>query len=82
MLKNAMSPFYSLIHTFGFLLFSDKPHPKIDAAPDAGNHASDVGALMAIASDYVAEALDKQLGGDVTDASIFRAHAAKYEVCG
>ena len=36
---------------------------------------------MAIASDYVAEALDKQLGGDVTDASIFRAHAAKYEVC-
>ena len=35
---------------------------------------------MAIASDYVAEALDKQLGGDVTDASIFRAHAAKYEV--
>lgn len=35
---------------------------------------------MALASDYIAEALDKKLGGNVTDASIFRAHAAKYEV--
>ena len=29
---------------------------------------------------YVAEALDKTKGKDVTDQSIFRAHAAKYEV--
>ena len=46
----------------------------------AGNHQADIDALMAIASDYIAEALDKKLGGGVTDNSIFRAHAAKYEV--
>lgn len=33
-----------------------------------------------MAGDYIAEALDKEKGSSVTDASIFRAHAAKYEV--
>ncbi len=36
--------------------------------------------VLSIAGDYVAEALDKEKGAAVTDASIFRAHAAKYEV--
>lgn len=35
--------------------------------------------LFAIASDALAEALDKKLRHTVTDPSIFRAHAAKYE---
>ncbi len=38
--------------------------------------------VLAVAGDYVAEVLDKEQGAQVTDASIFRAHAAKYEVRG
>ena len=45
-----------------------------------GNVQADVEAILAVASDFIAEALDKELGDDVTDGSIFRAHAAKYEV--
>ncbi|GLC35821.1 hypothetical protein PLESTB_000497800 [Pleodorina starrii] len=38
-----------------------------------------IDALLALGGDYVAEALDKELGAAVTDPSVFRAHAAKYE---
>ncbi len=37
-------------------------------------------AIIEVAADYVAEALDKDRGSTVTDGTIFRAHAAKYEV--
>eukprot|EP00195_Chlamydomonas_chlamydogama_P001473 CAMPEP_0202920984 /NCGR_PEP_ID=MMETSP1392-20130828/77139_1 /ASSEMBLY_ACC=CAM_ASM_000868 /TAXON_ID=225041 /ORGANISM="Chlamydomonas chlamydogama, Strain SAG 11-48b" /LENGTH=790 /DNA_ID=CAMNT_0049614513 /DNA_START=176 /DNA_END=2548 /DNA_ORIENTATION=+ len=40
---------------------------------------ADAEALYKTAGDYMAESLDKELGSTVTDASIFRAHAAKYE---
>eukprot|EP00775_Hariotina_reticulata_P001138 gene1138-1478_t len=35
--------------------------------------------MLAVASDQLAEALDAQKGSNVSDPSIFRAHAAKYE---
>ncbi|KAJ9527314.1 hypothetical protein QJQ45_025542 [Haematococcus lacustris] len=35
--------------------------------------------VLDVAADWVAEALDKEQGSSVTDSSIFRAHAAKYE---
>ena len=38
------------------------------------------GQVLQLFGGYVAEALDKTKGKDVTDQSIFRAHAAKYEV--
>jgi cysteinyl-tRNA synthetase len=44
--------------------------------------AAGVDAILEVASDFVAEALDKERGSSVTDGSIFRAHAAKYEVGG
>lgn len=37
-------------------------------------------ALLAACGEYLAEALDKERGHLVSDLSIFRAHAAKYEV--
>lgn len=36
-------------------------------------------AVYAIASDHIAAALDKERGASVTDPSIYRAHAARYE---
>lgn len=36
--------------------------------------------MLEIAGDFVAEQLDREGGAEVTDHSIFRAHAAKYEV--
>jgi hypothetical protein len=38
--------------------------------------------MLAVAGDQLAEQLDAQQGSSVTDAGIFRAHAAKYEVRG
>ncbi|KAL6747424.1 tRNA synthetases class I (C) catalytic domain-containing protein [Haematococcus lacustris] len=35
--------------------------------------------VLDVAADWVAESLDKEQGSSVTDSSIFRAHAAKYE---
>ncbi|KAG2499369.1 hypothetical protein HYH03_002944 [Edaphochlamys debaryana] len=40
---------------------------------------ADVEALLAVGGDYVAEALDAERGAGVTDPSVFRAHAARYE---
>ncbi len=37
-------------------------------------------AIYDVAADYMAEELDRELGSSVNDSSIFRAHAAKYEV--
>jgi hypothetical protein len=37
--------------------------------------------MLAVASDQLAEHLDAVKGSSVSDHSIFRAHAAKYEVC-
>jgi hypothetical protein len=47
----------------------------------AAGGAPSVDALLALAGDQVAEVLDAQQGAEVTDQSIYRAHAAKYEVC-
>ena len=41
--------------------------------------AADVEAVVGAAGDYMAEALDAEKGSSVTESSIFRAHAAKYE---
>jgi hypothetical protein len=74
-----------IIQTYVFgLLFSvliPRSPPQHPITPCPGDQEADVEALMAVASDYIAEALDKRLGSDVTDHSIYRAHAAKYEVC-
>ncbi|KAG2442848.1 hypothetical protein HXX76_002927 [Chlamydomonas incerta] len=50
----------------------------VQALGTAGG-AADAEALLAVGSDYVAEALDRALGANVTDPTVFRAHAAKYE---
>ncbi|KAG1654827.1 hypothetical protein FOA52_009108 [Chlamydomonas sp. UWO 241] len=44
-----------------------------------GDLSRDVGAVIGASGDYVAEALDAEQGSSVTDGSIYRAHAAKYE---
>lgn len=36
--------------------------------------------LLRVCGDYIAEVLDEIKGKDIKDQSIFRAHAAKYEV--
>ncbi|KXZ56656.1 hypothetical protein GPECTOR_1g591 [Gonium pectorale] len=41
--------------------------------------AGDVDSVLAVSGDYVAEALDKELGAGVTDPAVFRDHARKYE---
>ena len=41
--------------------------------------AADVEAVVGAAGDYMAEALDAEKGSSVTESSIFREHAAKYE---
>lgn len=46
----------------------------------AGSPNEQVSAMLSIAADWVAEAVDKERGADVTDPSIYRAHAQKYEV--
>lgn len=46
----------------------------------AGSPAEQTATLLRVAGDWVAEALDKELGAAVTDPSIYRAHAEKYEV--
>jgi hypothetical protein len=38
--------------------------------------------LLAVAGDYIAQQLDEQKGHEVTEHSIFQAHASKYEVRG
>ncbi|KAJ9527318.1 hypothetical protein QJQ45_025537 [Haematococcus lacustris] len=38
--------------------------------------------VLDVAADWVSESLDKEQGSSVTDSSIFRAHAAKYERLG
>ena len=43
--------------------------------------AASAAAVLGVASDFVAEVLDRQHGAQVTDSNIFRQHAAKYEVC-
>lgn len=47
------------------------------AALAAAGAGAGVPALLEVASDALAEALDKKLGATVTDQAIFRAHAAK-----
>jgi hypothetical protein len=47
-----------------------------------GGSPPTVDALLALAGDQLAEALDAKHGAEVTDQSIYRAHAAKYEVRG
>lgn len=46
----------------------------------AGSPSEQVSAMLSIAADWVAEAVDKERGADVKDPSIYRAHAQKYEV--
>jgi hypothetical protein len=53
-------------------------HPP--RGPPPGGGAPSTAALLALAGDQVAEALDAKHGAEVTDQSIYRAHAAKYEV--
>eukprot|EP00798_Chlamydomonas_sp_ICE-L_P027085 gene27085-biopygen836 len=52
---------------------------QIQTAMRALGQAGDSATIYAVASDFVAEELDKEQGKSVTDSSIFRAHAAKYE---
>lgn len=49
------------------------------AALAAAPPSASLDTLFSIASDALAESLDKQLGSTVTDPAIFRAHAARYE---
>ena len=56
------------------------PASSSAACVSPGSAKTDVAAVVSVAGDYIAEALDKERGSSVTDASIFRAHAAKYEV--
>lgn len=51
-----------------------------EAAEKLTGTPSTVDSALDLFGGYVAEALDKTKGEDVTDQSIFRAHAAKYEV--
>lgn len=46
----------------------------------SGNSSSSVADILAVAGDQIAETLDADKGASVADHSIFRAHAAKYEV--
>jgi hypothetical protein len=46
----------------------------------AGGATPSIDAMLAVASDQLAEQLDAAHGSEVVDPSIFRAHAAKYEV--
>ena len=48
------------------------------AALAAAGQGAGVAALLQLAGDALAEALDRQLGATVTDPAIFRAHAAKW----
>eukprot|EP00798_Chlamydomonas_sp_ICE-L_P006478 gene6478-biopygen1653 len=48
-------------------------------APERVRTGCDSATIYAVASDFVAEELDREQGKSVTDSSIFRAHAAKYE---
>lgn len=50
------------------------------AALTAGSSTPSIERMLAVASDQLAEQLDGQKGSSVVDPSIFRAHAAKYEV--
>eukprot|EP00798_Chlamydomonas_sp_ICE-L_P018385 gene18385-biopygen27313 len=52
---------------------------QIQTALSALGQAGDSATIYAVASDFVAEELDREQGKSVTDSSIFRAHAAKYE---
>eukprot|EP00798_Chlamydomonas_sp_ICE-L_P002666 gene2666-biopygen8694 len=52
---------------------------QIQTALRALGQAGDSDTIYAVASDFVAEELDREQGKSVTDSSIFRAHAAKYE---
>ncbi|EFJ42920.1 hypothetical protein VOLCADRAFT_66444 [Volvox carteri f. nagariensis] len=54
------------------------PAPRALQLLETGASAP-VDALIDLGGDYVAEALDRELGAAVTDPSVFRAHAAKYE---
>jgi len=55
---------------------------KIREAADHLSNNSDftLDSLLKEFGDYIAEALDREKGKEVTDQSIFRAHASKYEV--
>lgn len=57
----------------------EAPSPLHGAAAGSGG-APTVEAVLALASDQVAEALDGERGAAVQDPSIYRAHAARYEV--
>jgi hypothetical protein len=46
----------------------------------AGGAAPSIADMLSVASDQLAEQLDAAHGSEVVDPSIFRAHAAKYEV--
>lgn len=56
--------------------------PPTYTPPRAGGAALTVDAVLSVAGDQVAEQIDAREGGQVTDQSIYRAHAAKYEVRG
>lgn len=59
----------------------DPPPDPVCPPPHAqGGGAPTVDELLALAGDQLAEQLDAVHGAGVTDQSIYRAHAAKYEV--
>jgi hypothetical protein len=55
---------------------------RITPVCPAGGATPSIDAMLAVASDQLAEQLDAAHGSEVVDPSIFRAHAAKYEVRG
>jgi hypothetical protein len=55
-------------------------HINTSPPPPAGGASPSIEQMLAVASDQLAEHLDAAKGSSVSDHSIFRAHAAKYEV--
>lgn len=51
----------------------------VQALELTGSAEQNIAVIALEAGDYIAEALDRELGSQVTDHSIYRAHAAKYE---
>lgn len=62
------------IHTAGTKLAALK------ADSSSGGSSSDTAPVLSIAGDFMADLLDQRLGSSVVEPSIYRAHAAKFEV--
>lgn len=52
----------------------------LKADSSSGGSSSDTAPVLSIAGDFMADLLDQRLGSSVVEPSIYRAHAAKFEV--